>query len=294
MRRILLLFLYKCECMRNLTDILFESKSIPQGFTKFDKYQKYAIMKALATRGASKISFKLDKNRSSFQKIDAKIIPGNYPQIELICDDPRYGRERHTGQFFISNKGISASPTLSELSTENVIDFSYDERKNITTLTFAENRLVINSDLEYKYIYGEITFKFKGNCVTPELEKLEFDGKKFVEFMKKYLPAKKDYLNSFKWNDEIEDCHVYYREEEKELYIVIRRTCGKGYSNHFRSDDYRFEHNGTQYLSIDRHKFYDSDHEAQLVRKFESGVMEYIEPRLCPQYLTIHVEQELD
>ena len=278
--------------MRNLTDILFESKSIPQGFAKFDKYQKYAIVKALAKRGASKISFKLDKNRSSIQKITAKVIPGDYPKIELVYDDPRYGRERHMGQFFISDKDISANPALSELSTENVIDFSYDESKNITTLTFAENRLGINSD--WRYICGEITFKFEGNCVTPEVEKLEFDGKKFIEFMKKYLPAKKDYLDSFEWDDEIEDCRAYYREEKKELYIEIRRTCGKGYSSHFRSADYKFEHNGTQYLSADRRKFYDTDHEAQLIRKFRSGVTDYIGDRLCPQYLTIHVEQDLD
>ena len=267
--------------MRNLADILFESKSIPQGFAKFDKYQKYAIVKALAKRGASKISFKLDKNRSSIQKITAKVIPDDYPKIELVYDDPRYGRERHTGQFFIDNNGISANPTLSELSTANVIDFSYDESKNITTLTFAENRLGINSD--WRYICGEITFKFEGNCVTPEVEKLEFDGKKFVEFMKKYLPAKKDFLNSFEWNDEIEDCRAYYREEKKELYIEIRRTCGKGYSSHFRSADYKFEHNGTQYLSADRRKFYDADHEAQIIRKFRYGVMDYIGSRLCHQ-----------
>ena len=123
--------------MRNLADILFESKSIPQGFTKFDKYQKYAIVKALAKRGATKISFKLDKNRTSIQKITAKVIPGDYPKIELVYDDPRYGSEKPTSQFFVDNKGISASPALSELSTTNVIDFSYDESKNITTLTFA-------------------------------------------------------------------------------------------------------------------------------------------------------------
>ena len=292
MRGILLLFLYKCARMRNLTDILFESKSIPQGFTKFDKYQMYAIKKALAKRGATKISFKLDKNRSSIQKITAKVIPGDYPKIELIYDDSQYGRKILTSQFFVHDKGISAAPALGELSTTNVIDFSYDESKNITTLTFAENGLGINSN--WRYIYGTITFKFEGNCVTPEAEKLEFDGKKFVEFMKKYLPAKKDYLDSFDWDDEIEDCRAYYREEKKELYIEIRRTCGKGYSNHFRSTDYRFEHNGTQYLSADRRKFYDADHEAQLIRKFRSGVMDYIGDRLCPQYLTIHVEQELD
>lgn len=279
--------------MRNLTDILFESKSIPQGFTKFDKYQKYAIEKALAKRGASKISFKLDKIRSSFAKIDAKIFPGDYPKIELVVyDGPRYGMERYMGQFFVDNNGISANPAMSELSTKNVIDFSYDERKNITTLTFAESGLGINSNWEY--IYGEITFKFEGNCVTPEVEKLEFDGKKFVKFMKKYLPANKDYLRSFNWDDEIIDCNAYYKEEKKELYIEIRRTCGKGYSSHFRSADYRFEHNGTQYLSADRRMFPGSDHEAQLVFKFRSGVMDYIGSRLCPQYLTIHIEQELD
>ena len=278
--------------MRNLADILFESKSVPQGFTKFDKYQMYAIKKALAKRGAAKISFKLDKNRSSIQKIAAKVIPGDYPKIELVYDGPRYGRERFMSQFFVSDKDISANPALSELSTTNVIDFSYDESKNITTLTFAENRLGINSNWEY--IYGEIAFKFEGNCVTPEVEKLEFDGKKFVEFMKKYLPANKDYLRSFNWDDEIIDCNAYYKEEKKELYIGLRLTCGKGYSSHFRSTDYKFEHNGTQYLSMDRRKFYDSDHEAQLVRKFRSGVMDYIEARLCPQYLTIHVEQDLD
>ena len=292
MQRILLLFLYRCTCMKNLADILFESKNIPQGFAKFDKYQKYTIEKALAKRGATKISFKLDKNRSSIQKIAAKVIPGNYPKIELVYDGSRYGRERRADQFFVANDGISANPALSELSTTNVIDFSYDESKNITTLTFAENKLGINSNWEY--IYGTVTFKFEGNCVTPEVEKLEFDGKKFVEFMKKYLPAKKDYLDSFNWDDEIIDCRAYYREEKKELYIEIRRTCGKGYSNHFRSADYRFEHNGTQYLSADRRILPDKDHEAQLIRKFESGVMDYIGSRLCPQYLTIHVEQELD
>ena len=278
--------------MRNLTDILFESKSIPQGFTKFDKYQRYAIEKALAKRGATKISFKHDKNRSSIQKITAKVIPGDYPKIELVYDDPRYGRKILTSQFFVHDKGISVAPALGELNTANVIDFSYDESKNITTLTFAENGLGINSN--WRYIYGTVTFKFEGNCVTPEVEKLEFDGKKFVEFMKKYLPAKKDYLDSFDWDDEIEDCRAYYREEKKELYIEIRRTCGKGYSNHFRSADYKFEHNGTQYLSADRRKFYDTDHEAQLIRKFRSGVTDYIGDRLCPQYLIIHVEQELD
>ena len=278
--------------MRNLADILFESKSVPQGFTKFDKYQRYAIEKALAKRGATKISFKLDKNATSIQKITAKVIPDNYPKIELVYDDPRYGKKRRKSQFFVHDKGISAEPALGELSTANAIDFSYDESKNITTLTFAENGLGINSNWER--IYGTVTFKFEGNCVTPEVEKLEFDGKKFVEFMKKYLPAKKDYLNSFEWNDEIEDCLAYYREEKKELYIEIRRTCGKGYSSHFRSADYKFEHNGTQYLSMDRRMFSDSDHEAQLIRKFRSGVMDYIGSRLCPQYLTIHVEQELD
>lgn len=292
MQRILLLFLYICTHMKNLVDILFEAKSVPQGFIKFDKYQKYAIMKALAKRGAAKISFKLDKNRSSIQKITANIIPGDYPKIELVYDGPRYGRERFISQFFVSDKDISANPALGELNTTNVIDFSYDESKNITTLTFAENRLGINSNWEY--IYGEIIFKFKGNCVTPEAEKLEFDEKKFIDFMKKYLPAKKDYLDSFNWDDEIVDCRAYYREEKKELYIEIRRTCGKGYSNHFRSADYKFEHNGTQYLSMDRRMFSDSDHEAQLIRKFRSGVMDYIGSRLCPQYLTIHVEQELD
>ena len=185
MQRILLLFLYNYAHMRNLADILFESKSVPQGFTKFDKYQMYAIKKVLAKRGASKISFKLDKNRSSIQKIAAKVIPSDYPKIELVYDGPRYGKERRTGQFFVSDKDISANPALGELNTANVIDFSYDESKNITTLTFAENRLGINSNWEY--IYGEKTFKFEGNCVTPEVEKLEFDGKKFVEFMKRNL-----------------------------------------------------------------------------------------------------------
>ena len=146
MQRILLLFLYNYARMKNLADILFESKSIPQGFTKFDKYQRYAIEKALAKRGATKISFKLDKNATSIQKITAKVIPGNYPKIELIYDDSQYGRKILKSQFFVHDKGISAEPALGELSTTNVIDFSYDESKNITTLTFAESGLGINSN----------------------------------------------------------------------------------------------------------------------------------------------------
>lgn len=282
--------------MKNLVDTLFEAKRTSAGFSKFNKYQLKAIEDAFSAREGAKISFKLDDNHSSFSKISGKIIPGRYPKLELKYEDKQYGSRTCTGQFFICDRYIGAAPALDKLTISDyeckVIDFSYDESEDITTLSFrVDHGFKVDS---WKYLYGDVTFKLKGNCVNPVVEKLDFDGKKFVKYMKEYLPKKEDYLRSFDWDEEILDCYAEYRKSKKELYIKLYLECGKGYSVHHRTEEYRFEHDGTQYCSIDGHKFYDRDHEAQIIRKFRSGVMNYIKRLSCPQYLTIHVEQELD
>ena len=110
--------------------------------------------------------------------------------------------------------------------------------------------------------------------------------------MEKYLPAKKEYLKQI----DPEDLKFWSSMmENNEMFITLELETGKGYGdNHHRTKDYNFTWKDYSYEC--NQMLADRDYEAQIVRKFISGLQEFLEEKKDkkPEKVHVKINQELD
>ena len=166
----------------------------------------------------------------------------------------------------------------------------YHKKSNTTSLIFTCNGVEANRG--FASLYGTIEMIVPGYLMNLTIKSNKvFDGKAYCDFMMKtYLKKNEPYLSVID-TDEIISHSA--REEGDTINIDIRLETGKGYSSHFREKTYIFEWQDG-YYECKNAKLYDNDFEAQIVRKYISGLVKFLGAKDCPQSVWVNVSQELD
>lgn len=175
-------------------------------------------------------------------------------------------------------------------SVSKVKTIMYHKKSNTTSLIFTCNG--VQADRGFADIFGTIEMIVPGDLMNVTIKSNKvFDGKAYCDFMMKtYLKKNEPYLSVID-TDEIIDHSA--RKEGNTINIDIRLETGKGYSSHFREKTYIFEWEDG-YYECKNAQLYDNDSEAQIVRKYISGLVKFLGVKDCPQSVWINVSQELD
>lgn len=149
----------------------------------------------------------------------------------------------------------------------------------------------VRADRGFADIYGTIEMIVPGDLMNVTIKSNKvFNGKAYCDFMMKtYLKKNEPYLRVID-TDEIIDHSA--RKDGDTINTDIRLETGKGYSSHFRERTYIFEWRDG-YYECKNAKSYDNDFEAQVVRKYISGLVKFLGAD-CPQSVWVNVSQELD
>lgn len=166
----------------------------------------------------------------------------------------------------------------------------YHKKSNTTSLIFTCNGVEANRG--FTSLYGTVEMIVPGDLMNTAIKSNKvFNGKAYCDFMMKtYLKKNEPYLRVID-TDEIIDHSA--RKEGDTINIDIRRETGKGYSSHFREKTYIFEWRDG-YYECKNAELYDNDFEAQIVRKYISGLVKFLGTKDCPQSVWVNVSQELD
>lgn len=166
----------------------------------------------------------------------------------------------------------------------------YHKNSNTTSVIFTCNG--VRADRGFASLYGTIEMIVPGDFMRSTNDSGKaFDGKAYCNFMMKtYLKKNEPYLRVID-TDEIISHSA--RKEGDTINIDIRREVGKGYSSHFREKTYSFEWRNS-YYECKNAQLYDDDFEAQIVRKYISGLVKFLGAKDCPQRVQVNVSQELD
>lgn len=175
-------------------------------------------------------------------------------------------------------------------SVSRVSTIKIHKKSNTTSLIFTCNG--VQADRGFADIFGTIEMIVPGDLMNVTIKSNKvFDGKAYCDFMMKtYLEKNEPYLSVID-TDEIIDHSA--RKEGNTINIDIRLETGKGYSSHFREKTYIFEWEDG-YYECKNAQLYDNDSEAQIVRKYISGLVKFLGVKDCPQSVWINVSQELD
>lgn len=178
-----------------------------------------------------------------------------------------------------------AKRTVSRVSTIKI-----HKKSNTTSLIFTCNG--VRADRGFADIYGTIEMIVPGDLMNATIKSNKvFNGKAYCDFMMKtYLKKNEQYLRVID-TDEIIDHSA--RKDGDTINIDIRLENGKGYSSHFREKTYIFEWRDGNY-ECKNAQLYDNDFEAQVVRKYISGLVKFLGAKDCPQSVWVNVSQELD
>lgn len=166
----------------------------------------------------------------------------------------------------------------------------YHKTSNTTSIIFTCDD--VKADRGFASLYGTIEMIVPGDFIrnTNDSGKA-FDGKAYCDFMMKtYLKKNEQYLRVID-TDEIISHSA--RKEGDTINIDIRLETGKGYSSHFREKTYIFDWRDG-YYECKNAQLYDNDFEAQVVRKYISGLVKFLGVKDCPQSVWVNVSQELD
>ena len=166
----------------------------------------------------------------------------------------------------------------------------YHKKSNTTPLIVTCNGVEANRG--FTSLYGTVEMIVPGDLMNTVIKSNKvFNGKAYCDFMMKtYLKKNEPYLRVID-TDEIIDHSA--RKEGDTINIDIRRETGKGYSSHFREKTYIFEWRDG-YYECKNAELYDNDFEAQIVRKYISGLVKFLGTKDCPQSVWVNVSQELD
>lgn len=278
--------------MRTLQTYICESSIKPAVIDHFNEATVRAMNKVILK---SKITFEINgydcKNIDIYKK-------GNYAHITFDSKskyDSTYKNE--DGMFYVSSTYITVNGVSLDLSTRgrragetcNLVEFVYEKghTKCVFELDYHRAYICKNST----NISGKITVEFPGDLTNVKMDYSNFDCKGYDKFMKEFLPKKADYLRQIDLDD-VENWNS--KVQNNILYIDVTLPTGKGYSSHHRRVEYVYVLKGASY-SCNR-KLYDADYEAQIVRKFESGISEFLgkDYSKMPENVIITIEQELD
>lgn len=215
-----------------------------------------------------KANVKLTYNGNTSTKTDVAIVFSNKISLPLGIDITFAGR-------YVNSK---------------VTRLVYHKTSNTTSIIFACDG--VKADRDFASIYGTIEMIVPGDFIRNANDSGKaFDGKAYCDFMMKtYLKKNEQYLKVID-TDEIIDHSA--RKDGDTINIDIRLETGKGYSSHFREKTYIFEWRDG-YYECKNAQLYDNDFEAQVVRKYISGLVKFLGAKDCPQSVWVNVSQELD
>lgn len=278
--------------MKDIVKYLTESKTVEN----FSKATVAAIKQNIL---GMKVKFNIEgwdfKNFKVFEK--DKYIMMSYTAIKK---DKKKTINEKGDLIFIKSDRISFGYSGNSLDFTNTYSYSrdryaelisieYDEKKNLTCLEYKLKSHRYNDGFEW--LSGTVKLYIPTDIMNAK-ESYSIDCKGYDKFMEKYLPAKREYFDQIN----PEDLKFWSSMmENNEMFITLELETGKGYGdNHHRTKDYNFIWKDYSYkcdiMLADR------DHEAQIVRKFISGLQEFLgkEKDKKPEKVHVKINQELD
>lgn len=215
----------------------------------------------------NKANVKLTYNGNTATKTDIVIVFSNMISLPLGID------------LEFANRYVSRVATI-----------KYHKKSNTTSLIFMCDG--VRADRGFAKLYGTIEMIVPDDLMNVTIKSNKvFNGKAYCDFMMKtYLKKNEPYLKVID-TDEIISHSA--RKEGDIITIDIRRETGKGYSSHFREKTYIFDWQDG-YYECKNAQLYDNDFEAQIVRKYISGLVKFLGTKDCPQSVWVNVSQELD
>lgn len=145
----------------------------------------------------------------------------------------------------------------------------------------------------FERLYGTATVTIPGDILNIVEDFSKFDCKGYDKYMNKFLPAKASYLHQFEVGEDVLDWES--KIVDNILYINVTLPTGKAYgSSKIATSKYIFNLIGPTYKCKNR-ELYDNDDEAQVVRKFISGVRGFVKyHNKMPSNVIITTTQQLD
>ena len=218
------------------------------------------------------------KDKDLYFKYNCKSPNGNFSGDNLIFI---YDNKIYLSDIELSNKSSYNSPC-------KLASTKYDKKTNKTCLEYKLDGLRANSGFDW--LRGNIKLYIPTDIMNAS-ENYDLDCKSYDKFMEDYLLKKVEYHNT---KIDREDIIGWESKMEKnELYVYLQLETGKGYSTNYREKTYNFTWSD-HYYDCDK-KLYDKDYEAQIVRKFISGLEEFVKSKSeLPEKVHIRVSQELE
>lgn len=171
-----------------------------------------------------------------------------------------------------------------------LVSTEYNEKENLTYLKYKVQSLRFNHG--FAYLTGTITIKVPSDVINAKEDYSNFDCKKYDQFMEKFLSQKEEYLSQFKVGRDVESWSSMVSDNVLKITVIL--PTGKGYGdNHMHTKTYKFTWKSHSY-DCTTSKLYDRDEEAQIVRKFISGISKCVGGKDLPEKVDVFVQQELD
>ena len=180
-------------------------------------------------------------------------------------------------------------------------ELSFNETKcKLTDIKVSNDNTIMKFKLNgvrccrgFEWLYGTATVTIPGDILNTVEDFSKFDCKGYDKYMNKFLPAKANYLRQFKVDEDVLDWES--KIVDNILYINITLPTGKVYgSSRIAINKYIFNLIGPSY-KCKNSDLYDNDDEAQVVRKFISGVQEFVKyHNKMPSNVIITTTQQLD
>lgn len=232
-------------------------------------------------------------NIKDTQIIDCEFyLKSNYIHFKYKCKTPRNNFESDDLVHIYSNSieigDIKLSNTKSYESRCELVAYNYNSKTNKTCLEYKVDGLKVNKGFDY--LYGDIKL-YIPNDIMNTSENYDLDCKSYDEFMEDYLIKNFKYHNIKINREDIIDWESEIKDNELNIYLQLE--TGKGYSTNYRETSYNFTWNN-HYYNCDK-QLNDKDYEAQIIRKFISGLEEFVKTKSeLPEKVHISVSQELD
>ena len=269
--------------MKNIVDYINENRTI------IEKFSKATVVAIKNNISDANIEFDIKghdftdcgfykKGGDSYFKYNCKSLDGNFSDDNLIFI---YDNKIYLADIELSNKSSYNSP-CKLASTE------YDKKTNKTCLEYKVDGLRANRGFDW--LRGTIKLYIPTDIINVS-EIYNIDCKSYDKFMEDYLLKKVEYHNT---KIDREDIKFWESKIIKnELHIILELQTGKGYSTNYREKTYNFTWSD-HYYKCDK-KLYDKDYEAQIIRKFISGLEEFVKTKSkLPEKVHILVSQYLE
>jgi hypothetical protein len=180
------------------------------------------------------------------------------------------------------------------------LDFSKKGECELIDIKVSNGNTIMKFELNgvrccrgFTWLRGTATVTIPGDILNIVADFSKFDCKGYDKYMNKFLPAKASYLQQFEVDEDVLDWGS--KVENNVLHINVTLPTGKAYGDSRTvTSKYIFNLIGPSYKCKNR-DLYDNDNEAQVVRKFISGVQEFVKyTSKMPLNVIITTTQQLD